>query len=190
MAYQTNFPQGTDRPSQSVAQFQDNFTQLNTQFGIDHYPFVSPTNQGKHQKVTMPVQGADPATAASELAEYVKTLGAFSELYLRRDSNGTIIQMTSQDPEVGGGFPSYGQSFLPGGVQIKWGYLNVPAGGDNTATFTLLVPALTAFPNFGLIGFATAYNTSSQFNVKNVTQTSITIGSPGGGNCLWVALGA
>jgi hypothetical protein len=190
MAYIPNTPIGTQIPAQMFTQFSDNFTELNTQYGSsgDHFEFTAAANNGKHKKSTYFAQAADPSTAATEAALYTKTLGALSELYMRRDSNGTIIQMTSRNPVVAAGLGASGQTFLPGGVEMKWGQLLVPGGGSASATFTLL--GLTAFPNFGIIGFATAFGTGSQFNIGNVTQTAITIASPGGGNCFWVALGA
>ena len=75
MAYLPNIPQGGDRPSQSRAQIEENFSQLNIQFGSagDHIPFDAPANNGKHNKSTYVQQAADPNTAANEAAVYTKT---------------------------------------------------------------------------------------------------------------------
>lgn len=194
MAYIPNTPLGTQVPAQMYTQFSDNFTELNTQFGSsgDHVEFTAATNNGKHKKSTYFAQAADPTTVANEAALYTKTLGVLSELFLRRDSNGTIIQMTSRNPVIGAGFTSFGQSFLPGGLEVKWGIIALAPLATGSVTFSGV--GLTAFPNYGIVGFTTSFNTPRHYAVGNVTQTAITIsdttGGVGNANCFWIALGA
>lgn len=58
--YTPDIPAATDLISVSQGQIQDNFTQLNTQFGIDHSPFWtgSANGTGFHDQVTMPAATA------------------------------------------------------------------------------------------------------------------------------------
>jgi hypothetical protein len=133
MVYQTIFPLPTDQPSQSVTQFQENFTQLNTQIGTDHFPLVAPTNNGKHQKSTYVELAADPSTAANEVAVYTKstntninpgaTVLTQPEMYMREQSNGTIYQMTKGNPNQ-----NNGEGVCFGGLQVRAGTGGIPAG--------------------------------------------------------------
>ena len=69
MAYDPNIPLPTDLLSVSQNDIKNNFTQANTSFGIDHYPFDDGTaNNGKHNQVTTPliVGSTHPATAVNE----------------------------------------------------------------------------------------------------------------------------
>ena len=94
--YTPNIPAASDRPSQSQAQILSNFQTLNSTYGVDHYDFTTATtNQGKHQKVTLPAQAADPTTIANELALYAKNVGGDLGLYVREASNGQISQLFS-----------------------------------------------------------------------------------------------
>ena len=70
------------------------------------------------------------------MAEYVKAVAGVSELFLRRENNGTVIRMSTGDPIVA----SSGSTFLPGGLILKWGAL---AGVVNNQAITFV----TAFPN-------------------------------------------
>lgn len=137
MTFNPSIPASTDLISQSQSQIQTNFSQSNTAFGIDHTAFDVVSNQGKHKKSTYVEQGADPATAANELAIYSKDLGAVSTLYLRKESNGTVIQMSARDPVIA----ASGCSFLPGGILIQWGTYSLAAG-----TLTTPVAFAVTFP--------------------------------------------
>lgn len=109
-----------------------NFQQLNTVFDVDHVPFNDSTsaNRGKHDKSTYVELGADPATAANEMALYSKDNAGATTLYLRQESNGSVIQMSGANPTVA----ASGSTFLPGGLILKWGILNNPTDND-TITF-------------------------------------------------------
>ena len=135
MTFNAAIPAATDLISQSQSQIQTNFSQSNTAFGIDHTAFDVVSNQGKHKKSTYVEQAADPATSANEVALYSKDLAAVSTLFLRKESNGTVVQMSGQDPTAA----AAGSTFLPGGIIMKWG--TVSAATANPITFA------SAFPN-------------------------------------------
>lgn len=48
-----------------------------------------------HNKVTFVQQGSDPTTGVSETALYAKASGGQPELFIRRQSNGAVQQLTS-----------------------------------------------------------------------------------------------
>lgn len=137
MTFNAAIPQATDLISNSQSQIQTNFSQSNTAFGIDHTAFDVVSNQGKHKKSTYVEQGADPATLADEMALYSKDLAGVTTLYLRKENNGTVVQISGQDPTSA----TSGSSFLPGGIVIKWGTFSIGGSGTATPTFA------TAFPN-------------------------------------------
>lgn len=127
MTYNPNIPQANDLISQSQAQIQTNFSQADTIFDTNHYTFDNSTvaNRGKHRFSSYVEQGADPVTAANEIAIYSKDLAGVSQLYMRRESAGTVIQMSVGNPVVG----NPGSTFLPGGIIMKWGFKNILSTG-------------------------------------------------------------
>lgn len=177
MTFNASIPQPNDLISQSQAQIQTNFSQSNTAFGIDHTAFDVVSNQGKHKKSTYVEQAANPATSANEVAVYSKELSGASTLYLRKENNGTVIQMSAQDPTIA----ASGSSFLPGGVIIKW--------GSATVTNTQTVNFASAFPtacwqvilqpiNNGAVTVANDYvyvasSSTTGFNATGVRRTSL-----------------
>jgi len=63
MSYNPNIPQATDDLSVSQGQLLGNFQQLDTIFGIEHYPYSNLTsNVGFHNQVTTPNYVANPPT--------------------------------------------------------------------------------------------------------------------------------
>lgn len=51
MSYTPGIPNANDLISSSQSQIQTNFTQLNTQFAIDHVAFDAGANNGKHKQI-------------------------------------------------------------------------------------------------------------------------------------------
>ena len=121
MSYNAAIPQPTDPISQSQNQILTNFSQANIAIGVDHTALDVALNQGKHKKSTYVEQTLDPATAANEMAIYSKDVAGVTTEFLRKESNGTVIAMSGQDPVRAGG----GTSFLPGdatrAIIVKWG---------------------------------------------------------------------
>ncbi len=139
MTYIPDIPQSGDIPSQSQGEILTNFQQLNTVFDVDHVPFNDTTaaNRGKHDQSTYIELAADPTTAANEVAVYSKDDGGNARLFMRQESNGTVIQLSGANPTSA----ISGSTFLPGGIILKWGVLATPSDGD-PVTF-----AGGAFPN-------------------------------------------
>lgn len=53
MVYLPTIPAATDKPAQSQADIQENFTQLNNQFKTEHVAFNAATLNGQHKFVTL-----------------------------------------------------------------------------------------------------------------------------------------
>lgn len=121
MAYLNNIPTATQRLKDSQPQLLENFATISALLGVDHVisPWTNPAtgDQGKHNKVTMPEQGGDQTTAANEMAVYTKqgSVSGNSELFLRRESDGTVIPLSE------GTNASSGYAYLGSGLLVKWG---------------------------------------------------------------------
>lgn len=140
MAYQENKPQAADLLSQSQSDIQQNFAELKTLIDINHGTFAA-ADEGKHKYVTFPEQAADPTTAADEVAVYSKlsTLSAQSELFLRNENNGTVVEFTSS------GQAATGWTRFPSGILLKWGTGNVNANAAATVNFDTTEPFTTVY---------------------------------------------
>lgn len=130
MAYTQNIPQTGDSPTDSQPLILGNFQEIATAFNLNHGDFNG-GNQGKHEFVQMPEQGAAPATAAAEGAVYTKDVSGATQLFWREESSGTEYQMTNQQVFGSG----QGSITLPGGLTLKYGFDTNP-GTTKTVTFT------------------------------------------------------
>jgi hypothetical protein len=172
MTYNPSIPGQNDLISASQSQIQTNFSQANTAFGIDHTAFDVALNQGKHKQSTY-VEISDPTTVANELAVYSKDSGGVTQLFLRRENNGTVIQMSIGDPIAS----TNGSSFLPGGVVIKWGQIDFSAASKAvtfasafpTAVFSITLAADTSTPSGNGIVSYTSLSTSGFTAYQNGT---------------------
>jgi hypothetical protein len=106
MTYNPNIPQSTDIFPNSQPQILTNFTQLNTQFTVEHDALTGPAD-GKHKYVTLQ-QGIGPAPVGTDaiLCQQLSGLGASKLTY--RTSTGTFnvpigVKVLNQGPIPGGG---------------------------------------------------------------------------------------
>ena len=196
-AYSNSIPQATDRPSDSQALLLSNFQALKVFLDRNHVPIVDPTtnvDEGKHKFLQMPEQGSAPTTATDEGGLYVKEANSRSTLFWRQEGNGTEIQLTRQNPTLSA---STGESFLPGGIIIKWGI----SAGFGSATSKVVSFGGTAFTTVYQFS-ATLYQTAgASGELKRTFSTSdlgtssfkawISSGFSGGinGAVRWIAIG-
>lgn len=184
MTYDPNIPQASDLISQSQSQIQTNFSQADSIFDQDHFTFDDATvaDRGKHRQSTYVELGADPTTAADEIALYSKDTSGSTRLYLRQESAGTVVQMSGRDPTAG----SSGETFLPGGLLLKWGNI-VSASNASTQNFS------TPFPNNCYVVVVTENIASSlsTVGVNGFTTTGFTFrtGAGGGVPITYIAIG-
>lgn len=137
-SYQPGIPTGFVNLDQDYQNIQNNFTQLDTTYKVDHVPLTQPTNNGFHLKASLVEQIVDPIPPVGVDTLYTKVFGSpmAGELFYVRGGAGTPIQMTSGDifpytnnytpirspavPPVGTAF-SAGSTFLPGGFLMQYG---------------------------------------------------------------------
>ncbi len=74
MVYLPNIPQSGDTLPVSQPRILGNFQEINTDISHDHVSLTDDTaaQRGKHNKVSLPQQGADPASTATESVFYTK----------------------------------------------------------------------------------------------------------------------
>ncbi len=170
MAYNENIPQAADNPSQSQAQILDNFLAISGAFNTNHGNFNDP-DEGKHIFLQMPEQTSVPTTAADEMALYTKesTLTSTSEMFIRRESNGTEIEFTSSLPAING------WTRLPSGILLKWGT------ASGSGAHTTLFPTGPTIPVFSSVfsGFVVTSDLSATPNTfatfRSVSTTGISV---------------
>jgi len=95
MAYLNNIPNANDILAISQGQIKENFSQLQTQFSVDHDSLLAGGATGKHFKLTMPEQSSDPTTGADEGVLYTKDSGTETDLYYRTENNGLIRKISN-----------------------------------------------------------------------------------------------
>ena len=101
MTFNPSIPQAQDIMSDSQGDLLINFQQINIVYGTagDHVAFDAASNKGKHNKVTLLTQGSDPLVDAPDTRENEVALFALedvtdTEIYMRRESNGDVKQIT------------------------------------------------------------------------------------------------
>jgi len=176
MPYDNNTPLATDTIAATQQPIHDNYADIETLINVNHVGF-NVADQGKHKFVTMPVQVADPATLANEVALYSKTsaLTAVPELFVRKQNNGVVTEITSSL----GATP--GWAFTSSGMLLKWGQLTALAADYPVGT-NFLFPVAATIPVFGtiftvyvtVIG-AGAADTNTWATLKATTTTDITV---------------
>lgn len=157
MPYNANIPQPTDRLNASQPQILANFTQLQTDFGINHVTYNALGDVGKHNVVTFPLQAAQPAAfGATEMGMYNFTspfTGA-PEVYMRRAAAAGGYPITAGEAASAN---QAGYTFLPSGLLVKFGYAITVGAGIITTSFT-------ADAHFGPAFLDAPFMTASVFN--------------------------
>lgn len=201
MVFNPNVPKPADLLSVSQSDILTNFQQLDAVFDNDHYEFsfaggaAAPydiavaADKGKHKQVTFVRASADIANAGTdELGLYNKNTGAGAqELFLRRESGGSVIQMTAGNPtNAANGF-----TFLPGGLLLQWGSVTLTAA-LTTVIFPTPFQAATVPYSITLTpqGTASTNNAQAVNTAAPPTNTSFNIGRVGSNITMyWMAIG-
>lgn len=127
-------PNGINPINTTTDPIRNNFIFINNAFELNHYPYGTP-HAGKHIKIDFPLKQTTPttpSTAAGAMALYTSTgtVSTQTEMTLRRESNGTVVQFT-ESSQATSGFTR-----TPSGVTIQWGDSTTDgAGGTKTVTF-------------------------------------------------------
>lgn len=186
ISYTTNIPPSTDNPSTSQPTLQSNCNSVASIVNVDMIGFNDVTNNsGYHSKITFVDQtSSPPGTVAGADVEYAKTVGSFLEIFLQRPS-GSAIQLTSGAAAAGSVSATAGfQTFLPGGLQIKFG----KATTDGSGNITFATQGLSNFPTAGLGAIVqnAAFPTTA---VSSISQSAITTTASGISNVFYIAWG-
>lgn len=190
--YTTGVPVGNQTPAQNRSPMTTNTNSINSILNVDLIGFNN-SNGGFHQKSTYVDQGSDPVSASDQVVDYAKSVvypndfGTFSELFMLRDGNVTPIQLTA-GPAAAGGTVAFGQSFLPGGFQLRFG---TEGAGSGNVTYSSAPRSLSPFPNATICAFVIAVSSARSYNITAMTRTGFTFTSPSGfgANICWVAIG-
>lgn len=195
MTYTPGIPSsGQSIPAQDRSLISENFTQLNTQFAIDHTAFDSGSNNGYHKKTTLIQQGSAPSAISNAMLLYTKLVGSVNaELFGRRASNdGSVeFQWSLGNPKNGANTAkstnNY-QSFIPAPLIIKFGQ-SIQAAASRTIIFTTDAN-LDAFPNncFGVFLSGVGSSIEATIFSQSVTQFTMNVNSSSA-TVAWLAIG-
>jgi hypothetical protein len=190
--YQPGIPTGTVDLSVDYQNLQDNFTQINTTYGIDHVPLTDGTSDNGYHKAVHLVQQVAPAAVAGVGSLYSTTfndkVNTDQTLYYKTGANRTI-QMTMNFVPV---LSDNGYTFFPGGLIFQWGKIS-PIDPSRT-TPVLFATSNINFPTkcFGVTLTLSSANASqnailqsgslNQFGFTVFSTTSI-------GTIYWTAIG-
>ena len=178
MPYTRNVPQANDIISNTQEPILSNFQAIDDLIQVDHIQFNS-ANQGKHNKVTMPIRATSPNTAANELALYTRQSGVTGnpEMVFRRHNNGSNVEFTTrQQVQQAMNTGSHGWTRLPSGVLLKWGRTqNLATNAFHTVNFAGGEPAFTQVFNIQITPFAGGANLPIVCTVTGIANTAFTV---------------
>lgn len=199
MAYTDDIPKPDDLISNSQGQLRANFNAIDsTAFGFarNHVALTDGTDGGLHKRVDYQAPVGDPGISGFVASLYTKasTNPTGNQLWY---SNGTPVQVTGPVLK-----DTFGFMFLPGGLLVKWGWVNA-SGGANTITYPTggTIPTFSAVyhvymqPTAGGSGSNWAgYVTNTPGSFPTATfdlySTQRTVQTPLGGAYSWLAIGA
>ncbi len=170
MTYNPAIPQATDRFRDSQPEFLNNFTLLNTYFGIDHFTFDALSNNGKHKQVTLPDRTlTPPAPGASECALFAKTTGGVTTPFLLRDGLAApeyaILPIRAFGAFTGAGVIVSAQNCTSSAFAPGTGFtITLPANVVSGTSYGVLITAGVNALNPQFSGFYSIVNATT-FNV-------------------------
>lgn len=123
MTFNPSIPQSTDLISVSQGQLLTNFTQLNTQFAVDHNAFntASANGNGHHKKISFDNAIAPSAPTGTQSVLYPSLVNGSQELVFRNATTTTILTGPTT-------IAANGSVTVGGGITIKWGTFAVLTG--------------------------------------------------------------
>jgi hypothetical protein len=187
MTYQPGIPTGSVPLNQDYLNIQGNFTELNTQFEVDHVPLTSTSGSppnGYHTSIHL-VPQATPSNAGAYGQVYSTTINdGFSSdqaLFFQTGTGNNNYQLTRNFLPVAA---TNGRSFIAGpagtgmnqgSIVIQWGNFVASPQSETAVTFAGI--GGIAFPN-NCFNFQATLNDASTsvntLNVSSVTKTGFT----------------
>jgi len=128
--------------SVSQPKIRTNFLDINTLVSVDHVTFDA-AGAGKHARVTLPEQAADPdSILANQATIFAKESAVTGNtgLFWQKEGTGVVagatVEMTAFNLAVNTGY-----SYLPSGIIIQWGKGTATGGGVGAVNiFNLTFP--------------------------------------------------
>lgn len=195
MSYQPGIPTGSVPLNIDYQNIQDNFSQLDFIFNIDHIPFSQIANQGYHTKVHL-VPAAIPAFTASIgqlVSNTVNDSIANDQILYWLTGNNRLLQLTRNFvPVTTNNANQNGYTFLPGGLIFQWGRVTNPGSSGQVLFVTDNINFPTRIFNVTL---TLERNSGSQSvtldsgTTPSTTQFSYLASSSGSAFLYWTALG-
>ena len=212
MTYQPGIPTGSVPLNQDYLNLQANFTQINTQWAVDHVPLTSTSGSppnGYHKSIHMvpistptsnppnnyPINGYTATTGYGQLLNATVNDGINTDQMLFFLTGGNrLMQLTRNFVPVAN---TNGYTFLPGGVIMQWG---IVAGSSSSSIPVTFATSNIAFPNacfnVSVVAVRPSSSPGSDFGTVvvngSVSKTGFTIGNIGGhtvNNWYWTAIG-
>jgi hypothetical protein len=212
MTYQPGIPTGSVPLNQDYLNLQANFTQINSQFQVDHVPLTSTSgsppngyhtvvhlvpfsttasNPPNNQPVVSPTTtGGIGQLFSSQINDGINN----DEAFYFQTGGGRILQMTRNFSPKNA---TNGYTFLPGGLIMQWGIVAGSSSATITVTFaTSNIAFPTACYNVSVTAVRPASSPGSDFATVvvngSVSKTGFQIGNIGGhtiNNWYWTAIG-
>jgi len=141
MSFTPAIPQVGQSLGSSRPQVLDNFAILRSTIAVNHVD-VNLANAGTHTHADLLAQAGNPNPATGLVSHYSKLVSGITEWFFQRENTGTVIQMSRQDPQL----INNGQTFLPGGLLLKFGFAAGTAPIMFTTAFTFAPFSITLTP--------------------------------------------
>lgn len=166
MALNTNMPQATQSLAVTQPLILSNFGAINTAFAVDHINFNDP-GQGKHNKITFPVQVLPIVINVGDLALYslLNTTTAKHELNVYKANNAGYVNVPFTASVLSNSLPvqnGAGWSYLPSGLIIQWGNA-IAASSSGTTIYNFPLAFPTAALNLQISLQETVTSTASDY---------------------------
>lgn len=166
--YNLNIPATNNSPSQDQPDMLENTNAISAILNVDMIGF-NQANSGFHNKITYVDQSSDPGSDSQQYVTYSKLTNSSSELYAQKDGTSTPIQLTRGTPSLPSGNTA-GLTYLPGGLYLLYGEVNVNPSG--TLNFPVTLSNLLSFSATSDQPVA-LYKTSSNSNVTSITVSRV-----------------
>ncbi len=193
--FSTNIPQAAQKISATQAPIENNFLSISELINVNHVGFSDSVNFGMHTYLSLPSQGSNPTTSASEMAVFCAPSSGVNpyEIYYRYPSSGTIVQLSGSG--TGTGAATSGYAYLSSTVFLKWGTATGIATGTNFITFPTGggLPVFSSTPYqiyYTQASVASSYLIQSYISASSTTQFTLQVPSSGFATSIyWLALG-
>jgi hypothetical protein len=149
-------PSGLIKLSTDYKNVQNNFQQLDTSFGVNHFLFSNGTsNNGKHTFIELVNNVSIPTTAAGEATLYSIQNGSslVTDIYMTPDASTNQYRFTNFNAATFAAFAKVitgintiaGWTFIPGGLIVNYGFVAAVLSSTKSGTVTLARPHANCF---------------------------------------------